>query len=580
MDLMRKSILKLILIALATPILFSGTFSGCLGEDGGKSSAGTDVNSSSNDESLSEVQVEKEKYEPSSYLEGTLAVDMTKTVNGNIIGNGFNFNYSAVVDRSQYFPFMPFAPEEVEKKEWEQFLKMTDYTGANYVRLMVDYTMWEPVNDNEDPNVTDFESGYSFSPKIKDRVNTIPEITYQYMQRFYTLLDYFEKSGTFVVLANWGRGSLCFNPDGTPWLIEKKPDGSYYGWCGDDGFHVTDINEFTESLAAVMYHLIEEKKYTCVKGISIWNEPESFKSYNETIAKAYNSLGAQLNRLGIRDKVLVQGFDGCLFYNADEGWDHNRLSKVLDLCGENVDIISLHEYWSSMEFERDMPNAGDTITQGQNEKFLFPALRQKNTGGRERMVIFGEKGSFAYGGNVEATPKDFRLRLNYAEAMTMSYNEGVKAIGGWIYNFPAHTHYTMLKESRDHLMRLEPDSHNFYPMSLMTKYIKQGSNIVESTMAGCKDSLAQRVFASVAVKGENITILMVNDSDEPAKVTIKGINKSKTYNYVYVADGRHDKLYINEDYMPVSNESVFIRPKSIIVLTTYAPGPVKFEFDE
>ena len=116
--------------------------------------------------------------------------------------------------------------------------------------------------------------------------------------------------------------------------------------------NVADLEEFTESLAAIIVHLKRDKGYDCVKGISFFNEPEQMTDYHDTLASVYRSLGAQLRRHGVRDDAAIQAFDGAIFWTSEEGYVADGVSRLLGMADADIDIISLHDYHSIFEYQK------------------------------------------------------------------------------------------------------------------------------------------------------------------------------------------------------------------------------------
>lgn len=547
------------------------------------SGKGSDVSNQSNSQDYGDVQ--PTPYFPVNGIQGSIQINLNQVVNSNIIGPGVNFDFSSMIPinlltgeewagiRSQHIPFTLLMSKEEEEKAWNDYFKLVDFMDFKYVRMSVSLTQWEPVNDNNDPHSTDFENGFVFSPGHREKHPGVDENNYLYMEAMYKILDHFEKTGKYVIIANWDRGAANFCPNNDNWMSKKKPDGSSYDFTVRDQLYVNDLEEYTESLAAIMYHLKAEKKYDCVKGISFWNEPEGLNDYENVLTDVYNSLGAQLNRLGIRDKVLIQAYDGSVFWNNSKGWVDDQVSRMLPKCGNNMDIISIHDYFSRMDY---LENEPDGITHGtlsnfQLPKLINPAVSQASADGKDRIVVMGELGTFAFGGNVETHEKGFPLQLHNAEAIISGLDHGVKGFGNWIFNQPYHNYYSMLEVGKENYRDFTPDSVNYYPTALYTKYIQRGSDVVKATVSGLSDEKGQRVHCTAVKKGNDITVLLVNDASVGATVKLIGLPK-KTFRYHYVTNGKTDRIYPGISFDAAKSDEVSLRPQSITVLTTYTYG--------
>ena len=491
-------------------------------------------------------------------MSGTLTVDPKKVVNASIIGGGVNFAFSDYV----YYDFVAcdgwaqtlpayFGIEDMEKPMWEQFFKAMEFSGMQYVRLQVNYTQWEPINDNNDPKSTDFDRGFVFSPNFKKRPEaaSVPENTFKYMEQMYKVLDQFEKMGCYVILGNWDSFSAPhFCPDSKNWLLDDN-------WAHDRReFYVKSAEEHAETYAAIMYHLIKEKGYKCVKGFSVYNEPENMDDIYSELNEIYTKCDEHLRRLGIRDKVLIQAFDGGVTWTKQFGLNTTALEKLLQSCPGGMDLISQHFYPKTMDGLRaDVEKVVSKIG--------------------KRPYIAGEMGYLV----LQAEKKDFGLSLFNAGQIAEFFNGGGKGYGLWEYNMfykgkSEEAYWSMLQADPENEYNLIPDKVNFYPSSLMMKYLPGGTNIVSNTRSGCSKGGKQQVYATVGVKGGQTTILMCNQANEPAHVSINGVDTSKTYRCHYVTDKKCDRIYPGGSYDLGKTKTVSLRPKSIMVLTTYTYG--------
>lgn len=507
-------------------------------------------------------------------IKGSLKIEPQNVINKSIIGGGVNFSFSDYV----YFDYingggfsqnLPYSEDpKLEDKMWEEFLHLIDICGMQYIRLQVSYTQWEPINDNDDPFNTDFDKGFIFSPHFRERpeAKLVPENTYRYMEHMYRLLEHFEKRGLFVILGNWSGGQSApgFCPENKNWLAtDEKMDRK--------GLHIKSVEEFAESFAAIMYHLIVEKGFTCVKGFSIYNEPEHFIDFEKSLIEVYIACDAHLRRLGIRDKVMIQAFDSPIFWTAERDMNTDSLDIILENCGSCMDILSIHHYVSTIEAGPVTNRMQGTIQSRLIKDFVAPAVAKAG----ERPVVIGELGTFAYTqptGSVEQGDKNFMLPIFNAEAATALYNAGAKGYGLWVYNTIIHPYFTMLDLSDDKPKRLIPDKINFFPSALAMKYLAKGTDIVKSVITDCELNSAQRVFAVAGVKGNNMTILLVNDSEEAAEIQISGIDSEIIFNRYSVTSERSDRI-LNEGKFEL-DRAIQLEPLSITVFTTYNESEV------
>ncbi len=511
-------------------------------------------------------------------MKGTLDVDFGEVINPDIIGGGVNFDFSSYVFinltnggewgtgplRSQHIPFSH--SKKVADSLWEDYFDLIDQTGMQYVRLNVSFTMWEPVNDNDDPFDTDFDRGFIFSPHFSERPDAVgksdgfPALNYAYLDAFYRLLDHFEERGLFVILANWDNGSeaLGFCPDKKNWLASVDASGNQLG--RGNNLNVKDLDEYAETFAAMMYHLVEEKGYTCVKGFSFYNEPENLSKAPTVLAEVYNKFGEHLDRLGIRDEVMIQAFDGSITWMAVDGGKADRITQMEKTCGDNMDLYSLHWYLSTIE-SGEMVGSNDV--RGVISGHLIPEVERLLEQAGDKPLVLGELGTFAFqqgDGPDGRAIKDYRTRLFAAEAAIEIFNAGVKGYGLWIYNCYYHSYHTMLDFDPKDPQRIVPDKQYFYPSALIMKYLPGGTDIVESAVTGCEDSY-KHVWACAGVRPDGgKSILLVNDGDDAAEITLPG---GVTYQCFTVDPDHTDKIYEEG----AVTDTLVMRPDSIVVLT-------------
>ena len=518
-------------------------------------------------------------------LTGSATLDIDETINPAVIGGGVNFAFSDYnyihfptggewgEIHSQHLPY----PDDVE--EWTSFKRLMDYASFQYVRLEVGVTQWEPVNDDGDPHNLNLQNGFAFAPGFADAHPEVDANNRIHMDLMHRLLDHWEQRGTFVLLGNWWAGPNTFCPQGDNWLLARDEDGKQLSHQDRASLNVADLEEFTESLAAIMVHLKRDKGYDCVKGISFMNEPEQMTDYHATLAEVYRSLGVQLRRHGVRDDVAIQAFDGAIFWTREEGGVPDGVARLLKMADAAIDIISLHDYHSIFEYQKDaqIPQAYGTILDYTVGKKLAPALKQireADSDGQIEPFVVGEYGTFAIApGDTEGDDTRYEQRLHSAEGFIQLMNHGAKAVAFWVYNNNHHAYWRMLTFDPNDPRHFVPQPENYYPLALAMKYIPNGSDIARSHVEGCVDEVGhQRVFLTAAKKGDDITLLWVNDSETPARISVSGLPNGRTFRHHRVTEAVHDRIAFVGEAPGGDDLAVELMPRSIEVLTTYTYG--------
>ena len=173
-------------------------------------------------------------------------------------------------------------------------------------RVWVLSQWFEPVNDNDDPNSTNWDALNFNTPE---------------MQALYKELDLAEETGAEVTLVFWGASVNSWMAGGQTgnWLFVPK-----------------DYDEWAENCAILAKHLIDTKHYTCVKMLTPINEPNFYPGHwqrmtAEGYASVCHKIAAQLTRMGIGGKIALNLSD-----NID-----NDVQFLKEACTRTADVAGM-----------------------------------------------------------------------------------------------------------------------------------------------------------------------------------------------------------------------------------------------
>ena len=175
--------------------------------------------------------------------------------------------------------------------QWTSYLNLLKESGADWVRLDYNYANTEPRNDNSDPTVIDWKAFTFDSPGLKS---------------LYKMLDFCQAHGINVYLTHtYLRSNHVYNLDkGTGWLSKEAVSKGYPPLWTRPTDEPVDRRELAENLAATTYFLIKERKYTVIKQVALYVEPDTqwinVDGFRDTVF-----LGELLTKLGIRDQVAI-----------------------------------------------------------------------------------------------------------------------------------------------------------------------------------------------------------------------------------------------------------------------------------
>ena len=385
---------------------------------------------------------------------------------------------------------------------WASFLEHLVWTRPGWIRYGVNLGHWEPKNDDGDPSHVEW-SAFAFRSKA--------------MQHHYRVLDVCQRNAIDVLWANWRIGDRA---TGAKWLAESvhKPGVSD---TDDDAFNDApyDPEEFAESLAACLYHLLRVRGYTCVKQVSLWNEPSEAWSYNSPSAKYpeafwgyYNVLARHLRNLGLRDAVRILGPETSTQSYAALPWLPRHLKKY----SKEVDILAHHDYIGFADYHRI--DRGVPIGGARN-----PYIKLGKLG--KRPVAVTELGNMGNGAeDVAGDAAVWAGSLSTARLVVEGINAGVAGFLRWEFkpygvswqNFGALTSL-----DKEHLFA--PYRPVFFPHALLCRTAERGSSILQTTVAGGRDEngIPRVTCATLFHRDTGLAVLLVNDGFQPKKVTLR-----------------------------------------------------------
>jgi hypothetical protein len=259
------------------------------------------------------------------------------------------------------------------------------------------------------------------------------------MQSLYRHLDVCEKEGTAVMLTEWG----C------------------HGWTKPPGFTGNSDPKCAEAIGVYLDHLINKKKYTCIKYFIYVNEPNligdwpGWKSGAEHVAKmlATSKLSKQV-----------------VFLGSDQNGDHP------DWHYRAVD--ELQRIFGGYEFHRYPPS-----TQIESRELLgyFTSLakysRAKDPKGASKPLIIGEAGIIDPGATVSlnARDEDFDYGIDMADYATQAAHAGISAVCCWMLDDNSIEGFTW------GMMRAKSKGNGvkpwFYPWSLLCRTVRPESTL-------------------------------------------------------------------------------------------------------
>jgi len=385
---------------------------------------------------------------------------------------------------------------------WSAFLELLAWTQPSWIRYGVNLGQWEPANDDDDPSHPNWPAFKFRSPA---------------MLNHYRLLDLCEKRGIDVLWANWCIGDRA---TGAKWLAESvhNPENS----DGDDDPYNDapyDPEELAESIAACLYHLKSVRGYTCVKQVSLWNEPDqgwSFNSpsakYPETFWTYYDALARHLRRLGLRDAVKILGPE-----TSPASYDQlPELGKFLSLYSDEVDILAFHDYIGYADYRR--VDRGVPISRAAVPYAELATITPRPVAVTE----FGNMGNGS--GEVSGLSAVWAGSLSTCRLVIEALNYGAAGFLRWEFkpygaswqNFGALT-----TVSREHLFA--PYRPVFFPHALLCRAMVRGAEVLKTVVNGGRDEngVGRVVCVALQQRDTGHALILLNDGLEPKRARVQ-----------------------------------------------------------
>jgi hypothetical protein len=573
----------------------------------------------------------------------TLHLDRQKIINHDVIGLGINVDMA--LDRKDYSKGFSGGswrhgewstkagdihsqglPNPSQPQEWDNFFELLRFMTPAYIRLGISYNFFEPFNDDNNPSTFNDTSGFLWSPGFAAKHPQVPQKHYVMLSMFYRVLDFCQQNGIPVQIANWNLGT-------TAWVDDYRADAWRGVWLSkwvhevnagrqsvsavpsaikqNPGIDIPyNTDEFVESMAAILRHLIVEKKYTVIKSVSFFNEPEGFgqsgsiystfysginpdpqkqqKRVHHVLGELNKRLATRLTQIGIRKSIDIIGFDGAGLWAAKDGYVDDRTAKLISESAGQVDLISLHNYTSDFDYKLGTIASPmqDTLT-NQATEWIKTVLRDialsrlTSGSGRARRMIWGEFGAHSYPHINEGSVSDmlgakqmFTQRLHSAQGLLATLNHGGKAALLWHLNDNYHRKWRHLTfESNTDPTSLAythyiPEPVSYYAFALIAKLLGSGADIYRTSLSGTYLHRIRAVGAKTA-GGGNI-ILLTNDAFIDLGLSISGIASGDRYHVYYVSQKRHDHLYQQRGDITKSSNRLALPARSIVVLSTKA----------
>jgi len=365
-------------------------------------------------------------------------------------------------------------PPADDERAWQQIYKHAEWLGLDWNRVEIEQRVYEP------------EAGrFTFDT---------PE-----MRILYRILDWNQQHGADVFFQQmWVNADWLAYPS-----ARKDPVARVHS-------APQDLDAFADGLAALMEHLIKKRGYTCIKWLSITNEPGAKWGWWNDASGNPLPIGPGLD--AVRKALAKRGVEVPLS-GPDAGMEYFKTvlkpEEVLELGA-----YDFHDYGIRI----------DARSNGFMEKQVRAVSGSvKFAHAQNKPVFLSEYGTLDW----PITPEDTRPNapeavLAGAEFVIRDANAGVDGFNRWSFlnrgNLDGKWQYVDTWDTgHDKLLpEFTPHMNSYFGLGLMSRFIAKHSQVLSVTVSDARVDKWQRVFCAAFRSGAgNVTIAVVNDAADP-----------------------------------------------------------------
>jgi hypothetical protein len=375
-------------------------------------------------------------------------------------------------------------PDAGDDQRWKELLKYADWLGMDWCRVELEQRMYEP-----DRRVFDWDN---------------PE-----MRALDRILDWAEHRGVDVFLQQM-ESDVAWNayPGNAEDSLRRYRSAPY------------SLPEWAYGLGELLDHLTRKKAYTCIRWVSLFNEPghDGFSSSQDSnmksvpIAPAFKALREELDRRGIA--VPISGPD----------WTDLPDLKPADLDFEAyIGAYDLHSY--DAVFDSVMQMGGYTLTKAEERMSRWA----KWAHARNKPFFMSEFGTMAYGwGHRDSGPACYQSGLKNASLVVRGINAGVDGFSRWSFTNRGDLdgQWQLVRtwdiDQNRLLDSFSPQPNAYYQYAMLTRYLPKYCGVLTTRVeAPFLPEDRKVVAAALRTPKNNLTVLLVNECDRVVDVNIE-----------------------------------------------------------
>ena len=312
------------------------------------------------------------------------------------------------------------------------------------------------------------------------------------------------------------------------------------------------------AFAATLEELIEKHELAGIRYATVQNEPNTTKVTMETYNRLYRSLDAELKRRGLRERIHI--VSGDLVQDDQRAWFQNLGRNLADVS----DGYSIHVYWDYWDTPKlvrrisEVPRIVASLPRDQRRPLFVTEFGVR--GRRD------EKPTMEPGLHDDGTP----IALKPVQAMQLAWfqmeamNRGYVATVVWTLEdawYDRFMPYGLIGAAKDG-WPLKP---GYHVLRLFTHTVQPGWRALQ--VKG--EAAGALVAAARSPDGEQMTVLALNQTDEPREVSIAGMPQDRTFHVITWNANGEGKLTVGGVAKPRDGAYVVtLAPMALSALTS------------
>jgi hypothetical protein len=478
--------------------------------------------------------------------EVTIKVDAASTV--NTMRGGIGASWHAIEEPIPYKPGKSEGgsawganPAARDEAAWQELYRHADWLGLDWCRVEIEQRMYEPRRGQ-----FDLEN---------------PE-----MQILYRILDWCQRRKVDVFFQQmWGNVAWNTFPEWREDAVRRVHSGP------------ASMDAFAEGLATFVEHLVKRKGYTCIRWVSITNEPGYDWSWWQEPPNKPMPLkpGLAAVRRALDKRGLAVPLSG------PDWTDLPPLEpKKIDF-DELIGAYDVHSYYANF----DGREGGYPLSVA--EKRLADWAQWAHA--RKKPLFLSEVGTMSFGwGDEHPGPGSYESGLKDASLVVRGMNAGVDGFNRWSFvnrgDLDGQWQLVDTWDAKEKKLRTKfsPHPNAYYLYGLLSRFTAKRSAVSQCQVEGGVVDKHQRVFAAALRSPQGqFTLIVVNeaDADWNASLAVRGLPASKTLYRYQITPAERDRndlaIEPGAQFKPKDGNVGFqdrIPAKSVSVYTSYRLG--------